>query len=131
MRGHRSSLAALALALLLGTAGAPSNARVAFDAGLRAWGSGAGHATRADALTSPLWEQALASQRGDTGRSVEERTGTGDGSADRHGLPRRATYASTPVPPASAPRPTTPRPHGLGARLLGLPAAPANAPPIS
>lgn len=129
MRGHRSRLQNLALALLLGAAGLASSGLSAPPAPTAEpvdsdWTVGA------DRLLA--WGEATEPLRG-FGGTFRAPVGAGDGGAPRSG---RASFALQ-LEPVVAPVPARervrelPRTTGTGARLLGLSASPANAPPGS
>lgn len=128
MRGHRSRFAHFALALLLGAAGAsssrPDPVRAVPTPELES-----SAATAAAAQHSPLWAEALESSNGLLRLVVDERTGPDNGGRPRAASPRPAPAWN--VPQAKRRSADSPHVGGLGARLLGLPNAPANAPPGS
>jgi len=129
MRGHRSRAVAAALTLLfLGAVGVSSfgqdrPAPESPDDG--SWGL-----LHPDAVAAASAGHALALARGVGGPPAEERSESGEGGADRpvaSGISARRIVSR----PGEVTGPRPPRVASVGARLLGLPAAPANAPPRS
>jgi hypothetical protein len=122
MRGHRSRRSTLALALLLGTVGASSLDRVATPAG-----DGPQHGW-SDALPGATWAAVAPSAKAPGGAPGSDGT-------DRHVAPL-TQRASDEARATRARRIVHLRglggwPSPSGARLLGLPGYPAQAPPRS
>jgi hypothetical protein len=138
-RGRRCGSADIALALLVVAAGAFSaslgvTSADAAGAGLRS-GPSALDASAFDAspfdgsaLDESPWTEALQARPEAGSDSSDERTGTGTRSRRAPRGARPAWSGADRVRPSSAPESRGAR---FGSRLLGLPAAPANAPPGS
>lgn len=129
MRGHRSRFAHFALALLLGAAGASSSRPDPAQASPAPELEGPA-AVAATAQRSPLWTEALKSSNGLVRLGAEERTGSDTGDRPRAASPRAAQAWPAPRLPERC-NSGSPPGGAAGARLLGLPNAPANAPPGS
>jgi hypothetical protein len=128
MRGHRSRFALLPLALLLGATGAFPSMIGSTEAA-----PSTGEAQLATAVApaphTPPWSEARGSSYGSARPLLDERSGRDD--------LRRARPPTRPITHRGghSPQDTSPtlsrRHAATGARLLGLPTAPANAPPRS
>jgi hypothetical protein len=131
MRGHCSRLHLLALALLLGVAGASSLTQGALVGLSPHTTSELDASSPTSAVHSPEWGTAMEPPRGSVGRGlIQERSGPGQLGWTR---PPRigALQGVASTAPALGSAHSPPRQRGFGARLLGLEGSPANAPPRS
>jgi hypothetical protein len=128
MRGHRSRFALLALALLLGATGAFSS-RIGSTEAAPSTGDAQLVTAAAMAPHQPQGSEARGSSYGSARPLLDERSGRDD--LRRARPPTRPMTHRGGHPPQDT-QPILSRRHAAtGARLLGLPTAPANAPPRS
>jgi len=127
MRGPRSRLAAVVLALTLGAAGAHSWGVTAAASSASCLASSAGHVAGAERSSIGAWQRVATG--GGWKRAESERSGSGAG-GERACRGEAGASPGHPVPRAPASAPAGPKARG-SVGLLGLGASPANAPPRS